>query len=245
MSVLKKYFEHLINQASERIKFCFFIDGLDEYEGGHADIAEYLSQMSKRAFVKLCISSRPWPSLKHAFENRPQLRLQDLTSSDIDQYIHDELKDSKRMAYLTEKEPVHSIGLFKDVVNKADGVFLWVTLVVKSVLKGLTNKYSVYYLEKRLQSVPADLEDLYDHMLARIDAEYMVEASRIFQLMEHEGGTDMENVYQAYAADLPRTVQMNIRTLEEQEGRTQEDEVSVMCEEMEFICRRGVGSWLR
>jgi hypothetical protein len=41
----EEYFEHLINQASERIKFCFFIDGLDEYEGGHADIAEYLSQM--------------------------------------------------------------------------------------------------------------------------------------------------------------------------------------------------------
>lgn len=73
----------------------------------------------------------------------------------------------------------------------------------------------------------------------------MVEASRIFQLMEHEGGTDMENVYQAYAADLRRTVQMNLWTLEEQEGRTQEDEVSVMCEEMEFICRRGVGAWLR
>jgi hypothetical protein len=118
--------------------------------------------------VKFCISSRPWPSLKHACENRPRLRLQDLISSDIEQYIHDELKDSKRMAYLTEKEPVCSIGLFKDVVNKADGVFLWVTLVVKSVLKGLTNKDSVYYPEKRLQSVPADLEDFYDHVLARI-----------------------------------------------------------------------------
>jgi hypothetical protein len=83
LSRLKKCFEVLIAQSSEQLRFCFFIDGLDEYDGEHYEIAEFFSEISTSPCVKFCISSRPWPVFKMAFSNLPQLRLQDLTHNDI------------------------------------------------------------------------------------------------------------------------------------------------------------------
>ena len=47
--------------ASEghQIRFCFFIDGLNDYDGDHRDIIELLRRMSACSDIKICASSRP------------------------------------------------------------------------------------------------------------------------------------------------------------------------------------------
>jgi hypothetical protein len=40
-------------------KFCFFVDGLDEYEGRPADIIELIDILMSFPNVKACVSSRP------------------------------------------------------------------------------------------------------------------------------------------------------------------------------------------
>lgn len=47
-------------------KFCFFLDGLDEYDGRPADIIELLDILKSFRNVKTCVSSRPW----NEFEDR-------------------------------------------------------------------------------------------------------------------------------------------------------------------------------
>jgi hypothetical protein len=64
LTTLKKAFQCLLSQASDQLRFCFSIDGLDEYEGDHDDAVEYFSEISDCEFVKLCLSSRPWPVLR-------------------------------------------------------------------------------------------------------------------------------------------------------------------------------------
>lgn len=180
-SRLKKCFEVLMAQSSEQLRFCFFIDGLDEYDGEHCEIGEFFSGISTPPFVKLCISTRPWPVFKTAFSDLPQLRLQDLTHNDIQKYVQDKLNSNKYMRLFAGKDPSGAKRLVEQVILKANGVFLWVTLVVTSLLRGLTHNDSIQFLEKRLNEISANLEGVYDRMLSSVEPVYQERGSKIFQ----------------------------------------------------------------
>lgn len=206
---LFKAFQRLIDQASTNLKFCFFIDGFDEYEGDHESLAQFFLNLSSKPLVKVCISSRPWPIFKEIFKGRPQLKLQDLTYSDIHRYVETSLCKNHRMVALIAKEPERATKLVDIVTTKADGVFLWVTLVVKSLIKGLHNQDSVEILEKRVGIIPRDLKSLYRHMVTTIEPLYMEEASRLIQLCQavdinDSGRKGIELIYHALtlSADL-------------------------------------------
>jgi len=111
----------------------------------------------------------------------PGLRLQDLTFDDIQRYINDNLHYNNKMVQLAHDES-GAQNLVLEIVNKAEGVFLWAKLVVHSLLQGLRNFDHISDLRKRLSMLPTGLEDLYRHMLMDIDTIYMEQASRIFQL---------------------------------------------------------------
>lgn len=128
--------------------------------------------------VKVCLSSRPYRSCSEAFGSSPRLRLQDLTKPDIEIYVWDHLQP-----WLRVKPTVDTSAFFDDVVGKAEGIFLWVELVVKDIGKGLQNDDSLEQLKERLRSMPSDIEDLYAHMLSRIDKVYQVQAAQMFGLV--------------------------------------------------------------
>lgn len=48
-------------------KFCFFINGLDEYYGQEEDAILFVEQLAACPFIKVCASSRPWNRFREAF----------------------------------------------------------------------------------------------------------------------------------------------------------------------------------
>ncbi|KAJ8063990.1 hypothetical protein OCU04_007835 [Sclerotinia nivalis] len=122
LRVLKESFRTLINETSGKLSFCFFIDGLDEYEGDYWGVAEYFCELSKSKHAKFCLSSRPEIEFLDTFGRMPQLRLQDLTASDIAIYVRDKLESNPKMQSLMETSPRESSTLIKEVVNAGDGV---------------------------------------------------------------------------------------------------------------------------
>lgn len=202
---LQRAFRRLLDLSSEDFKLCFFIDGLDEYEGDHEELAQYFSTLSMSPSVKFCISSRPWPIFKEIFDERPQLKLQDLTFEDIQQYVKAVLSNNHRMVSMMNKDPVNSAQLVQSVTKRADGVFLWVILVVKSLLKGLGNRDSITILQRRLEAIPGDLQYLYRHMVQSIDPLYKEEASKLFRILQAfppDEPRDVELVYRAHSANI-------------------------------------------
>jgi hypothetical protein len=186
ISKLKAAFRILVAQNIIPIKMCWFIDGLDEYEGDHEEISELFRAAARsNPNVKICISSRPLLAFEDAFRTCPGLRLQDLTLRDINEYVSDKLANHPRYRKLAESanNKKAAAQLIQDIVAKADGVFLWVTLVVKSLLAGLGNRDGIKDLQRRLSLLPNDLESLYAHMLLRIDPFYQEKASEMFQLI--------------------------------------------------------------
>jgi hypothetical protein len=106
----------------------------------------------------------------------------DLTYDDIQKYVAGNLGKDSRYQRLALKEPERAPALVNEIVSKADGVFLWVTLVVKSLLSGLGNRDGIIDLQRRLLLLPSDLESLYRLMLSRIEPLYQSRSSEIFQI---------------------------------------------------------------
>jgi hypothetical protein len=180
---LKDAFQNLITQSVVPMKLCLFIDGLDEYEGNHEEITEVFRKTASCQHIKICLSSRPLLVFDDAFKNCPSLCLQDLSFDDIKNYVSERLGKHPRYVKLLEKEPMQGPALVEEIVEKANGVFLWVKLVVKSLLAGLGNRDSITDLQRRLRELPSDLEKLYQQMLILIDPFYLRSASELFQIV--------------------------------------------------------------
>jgi hypothetical protein len=184
LSELKHAFRILIQQKSVNMRICLFVDGLDEYQGDHGEIADLFEDVTLSANCKLCVSSRPLLVLEEDFGKSPGIRLQDLTYKDILTYVHDNLSSNKRYLALAMKEPIRAPALVREIVTKADGVFLWVRLVVQSLLDGLGNRDEISDLQGRLRLLPSDLEALYQHILSkRVDPLYQEKVSVVLQIM--------------------------------------------------------------
>jgi hypothetical protein len=181
---LKEAFTLLCNQTIVPSKLCYFIDGLDEYDGDCAEISQLLQDTASLPNVKVCVSSRPWLIFEDAFKGLPTLRLQDLTRLDIMHYAQESLESNRRWTDIANHNPGAASSLVHEIVSKSDGVFLWVRLVTLSLLNGLHNHDDISDLQKRLGLIPSDLKKLYMHMLEAIQPQFYLEkASRIFQIV--------------------------------------------------------------
>ncbi|KAL1613149.1 hypothetical protein SLS60_001381 [Paraconiothyrium brasiliense] len=177
---LREAFEQLISQP---VKFFLVIDGLDEFNGDHRELVQLILDAAKRSNVKLCVASRPWVVFEDAFQSRPSLLLERLTHDDIHRYVTSKFEEDKSYARLRRREPDAASQLVVNVVNKATGVFLWVYLVVKSLLEGLSYADHMVDLQARLDTLPPDLESLFEKMLNRLDPAYFKRACRLFRLI--------------------------------------------------------------
>ena len=172
----------LKTQIGSPLKFCFFIDGLDEYEGDHEWITRLFLELAKLPQFKFCISSRPWNLFQDLFEDCPMLRLQDLTHNDIKYYTKSTLESHPRFAKLCKFEPQRAPELIEKITTKSAGVFLWVFLVAKSLLDGLGNGDSITDLQNRVDWLPADLKEYFMHILGGVDDFYFKQATEYFHV---------------------------------------------------------------
>lgn len=190
LSELSQVFNNLASIEYLPVRICLFIDGLDEYDGEHSDIIHIIKILGTSPHIKLCVSSRSWPVFEDAFgRSHWKLYLQDLTLNDIEFYIKDNLEDDPQFRQLKYRDSVGSENLVKEIVSKAQGVFLWVYLVVRSLLRGLTNRDDMSDLQRRLGELPGDLETYFKHMFDTIEVTYQAQTARTFRIMVNASAT--------------------------------------------------------
>lgn len=180
--------QRIAEETDVPVNICIFIDGLDEYTGDHFDICQTLIKLSQAPFMKICVSSRPWNVFKDALGGIPDsaLYMHELTHDDIHSYTEDMLRKHPRWTALEEETSlVSSESLIEEVVEKSNGVFLWVTLVVRLLREGLTNDDSMSDLRRMLSSFPADLKKFFRHILESVDPFYNDRMTRTLQIALH------------------------------------------------------------
>jgi len=173
--------EQLVSVSSISQRFCFFIDGLDEFDGDYELLVSLLQRLCSAQHIKICVASRPVPAFKDAFADSPSLELQDLTAVDMREYVSKRLERNPRGKKPAIDEANSYSSLVEDILRKASGVFLWVRLVVDRLLKDLDNRDTIKFLRARLDELPGDLTQLFRSMMGSFDPKHQEEAARSFR----------------------------------------------------------------
>ena len=175
---LRATLQNLLSVGLKQCRLCIFIDGLDEFHGYHVTLLDLISSFRGNTKVKFCLSSRPYSPFKHELGSSPMLKLQDLTEPDIRRYVSDKLEGEPLKTSWVSNSSVRIKDLVDMIVQKAEGVFLWVRLAVRDQLEGIRNGDDAEQLRERLQILPTEIEEVYGHMLHGIDKIYRKEVAR-------------------------------------------------------------------
>jgi hypothetical protein len=155
-------------QAHRGYKFAFFIDGLDEFEGDHAELIRKLHKWTKTSqHVKICVSSREWAMFQESFGDCPKWKLQDLTFSDIKRFVRDCFRDRELTTRLGDTSS--TIKLEDVIIHRCEGVFLWASLILRHIEDGIANGDSVQDLLGKIKSLPNELEAMFQGLLDTIN----------------------------------------------------------------------------
>ena len=178
---------------------CIFIDGLDEIDpsDGPFELINLLENLYQAPHVKACLSSRPEPVFQKKFEGLPRLRLQDLTKLDMERVCHQRLDIfHEEIPPDWEYENCGGLdGLVNILVVKAEGVFLWVHLVLQSIRRGFANGDTMEDILSRVEKLPEDLDDLYYDMWKRVNVDrgiYERVGARMLNLVLDSGELGMD-----------------------------------------------------
>jgi hypothetical protein len=181
-SALLKAYERLASLETADCKVCIFIDGLDEYEGDHDELIDTIRYLTKMK-VKLCIARRPWNVFEGAFgqETDFKIYLQDFNQHDIRIYVDDKLRKHPGFKKL-QASTAEADDIATEIVEKSKGVFLWVFLVVRSLIEGLRNSDRLSQLCARLRHFPSDLDQFFRHIFLSMDEAYRTQTAHMFQV---------------------------------------------------------------
>ncbi|KAF5590380.1 hypothetical protein FPANT_6019 [Fusarium pseudoanthophilum] len=195
---------------------CIFVDGLDEIsdKDGYKALLGVVQRLTRCQGVKVCVSSRPETELVRRLENMKvkNLRLDDLTKPEMAVFLQKEFEKLPE-----ELSAVLPLKQFKEnLLEKAQGVFLWLYLATKSVMLGIMNGDDHEILSKRLDELPEELESLYQKMWERLNGDnrvYRQTAARYFRFVIADGwGTELWTKQEEYIYEMsgPNLVQLSL-----------------------------------
>ena len=180
---LRRILQRVSNRKDLSAKFCFFIDGLDEFEGDYLEFCSVLHELSNSSHLKLCVSSRPWNVFEDSFgrDSSSKLYVNMFTRNDIQSFVECSLQEHPRWKEL-KNEVENAEWLINEITERAAGVFLWVFLTTRQLRNGLSEYDSFSDLRRRLESIPTDLEKFFTQILESVESFYHEKMATTLQM---------------------------------------------------------------
>ncbi|KAL2832254.1 hypothetical protein BJY01DRAFT_253963 [Aspergillus pseudoustus] len=126
--------------------------------------------------VKIIAASRPRNDLRDLFAGDETFVMQDWTRGDIETYIAGRLSQQPRWKELVRTDTDRTATKIKqDISKRAQGVFLWVRLVLDELADGIQNGSDLSELDKTVSKFPDDLDDFFSHMLGKVERKHYQE----------------------------------------------------------------------
>lgn len=165
-----KAFDTLLRsgRAFEDHKMIFFIDGLDEFMGHPTELIREINSWAARnpMDLKICVSSREWNEFEFGFQGYPSFRIQEWTRDDIETFVLDRFNEICDMSAVINRGDLNPLA--KMVVDKAEGVFLWVRVALAALEQGVLNHDEFQDLREKILSFPTELKNLYQYLFDSI-----------------------------------------------------------------------------
>lgn len=164
---VKAAFESMLLTFSQNKKYAIMLvlDGLDEFDGDHADLLALMQSWVSQypSTIKICVSSREYGVFEDFFASYPKFRLHELTKDDMALLIASRFGASKAF----QKLPGHDLAAITPLItSRAEGVFLWVILATSAVEDGMEagDIQNAGELEGCVRRFPTELDDLLVHL---------------------------------------------------------------------------------
>ncbi|KAK3312753.1 hypothetical protein B0H66DRAFT_607812 [Apodospora peruviana] len=161
----------LLSLAGKNIYLAIFIDGLDEFDVHPKEVVsliEVISSASSGDGVKICVASRPWVEFDDAYRDVPKLQMDLFTHADMKTYVLYNFSGCRALSDLRKLYPIETAQLEQDIAQKANGVFIWLKVVVDALMESATEGAGISELQGILESLPSNISQLYDAIWARI-----------------------------------------------------------------------------
>ncbi|GKT97070.1 ankyrin repeat domain-containing protein [Colletotrichum tofieldiae] len=155
-SELQEIIRSIVTQSHSK-PFLLLVDALDEcHESEVRNVVTFLKSLSISASradiqLKICLSSRHYPSIRMG--KAIELKVEDSKSHRKD-----------IVKYVSERLIVSDPNTKAKILNKANGIFLWVVIVV-SLLNKAYDEGQVEAMQRTLEEVPGDLEQIFSTIL--------------------------------------------------------------------------------
>ncbi|KAI1572486.1 hypothetical protein PtrEW13061_011274 [Pyrenophora tritici-repentis] len=183
---LKATFERIAGQTELNVKYCFFIDGLDEYNGAEEEVVEMLTFLSTSNAIKICASTRPRSVFERFFCNSARaFDIARFTKADMMQHVQHQLYEDENFRRLESIES-RCEDIKKMIAELAQGVWLWVFLVTRDLKIAVNRDEGVDTLRKIILQFPTDLEEYFERIINSIRPQYLEEMSQIFLITVDE-----------------------------------------------------------
>jgi hypothetical protein len=177
---LKAVFENISKQKSLPAKYCFFIDGLDEYDGNDEDMCEILKFLLTSCHIKICASSRSRHIFEEFFTDGDRLLVvENYTREDMKTYARETLDKNPKFQALKATEP-DAQDMITYIADHAGGVWLWTHLVISHLIREVNRNESLSSLQKILRELPDELEDFYLRIVEGCNRRHRTEMAIIF-----------------------------------------------------------------
>ncbi|KAL4992691.1 hypothetical protein BDW68DRAFT_172719 [Aspergillus falconensis] len=171
-----------IQHSNQSSKICLFIDGLDEFKGKPEELIALVKGLLLPN-VKVCVASRPWPVFRDAFGHGPSLILEHLNMPDIEFFVTNSLDDSAGFLELKTHDPAQAANLAHEITLRSSGVFLWVSLVVRSLLEDLARGDRLSDMYQTLEGLPTELESLFEVIITSLDQAHRRRLAEMFRIV--------------------------------------------------------------
>lgn len=180
-TTLRNTLSYLIQRSPSSL--CIFIDGLDEYQGPMHELLKTLLNISSEADsgrkFKLCLASRPEPIIAMTLTSYPGLAMHDHNKEAIEQYVSATIKN----LHWPPEDELRLLELSWLIAEKAEGIFLWARFALSELIESHAMEESSDDLYRRLDALPASMEDLYANMFSRMKPQARADAQLLFQLV--------------------------------------------------------------
>ena len=195
MTVLR----NLVTDCRETITLSLFIDGFDECHGNHGEQLDFLTSLvrfssDKRLSIRACIASRVETEIQFRLSNEPSFAIHKFTEIDISAYITSRLRQAWD---LMARQPDGTTSFYDrflvdKVAEKAEGVFVWVKIVVSQLALAIEEEANIWDLYSLLEEFSEGLEDLYSSILNKIDKKLWPDTVNFLRLLSVKDEEDLQ-----------------------------------------------------
>lgn len=145
------------------------LDALDECLDHSRDtVLSFVTKtITEHQSCRIFITSRPGPLIEGRLGENPTIQLHEVNCSDIRDFIVQELEGSVVGTSIYDDNAISE--LVELIITRAQGIFLWVSFVVKALRDESHNGGSITALNNTLNAVPGDLWGIYEAIVGQME----------------------------------------------------------------------------